>query len=57
MNPLSTIRQWAGRALVNGRVSKTPNSVILMANTLKMHFGIELGPEDRRIEQMYAARG
>ena len=48
---------WQGRALVNGRISKTATSVALTANVLKMHFGIELGPEDRRVEQMYGAQG
>lgn len=48
---------WQGRALVNGRVSKTAASVVLTANMLKKHFGLELGVEDRRIERMYEARG
>jgi DNA sulfur modification protein DndB len=48
---------WAARALVNGRMSKTAASVSLTANVFKMHLGIELGPEDRRIEQLYGARG
>ena len=47
---------WAGRALVNGRVSKTATSVMLTANMLKMHLGIELGPEERRLEELWKAR-
>ena len=48
---------WAGRALVNGRVSKTATSVVLTANVLKMHLGLELGPEERRVEELWEARG
>lgn len=44
---------WAGRALVNGRVSKTATSVVLTANVLKRHFGLELGPEEQRIERLH----
>ena len=51
-NPL-----WAGRTLINGRVSKTAASVTLTANVLKKHLGLELGVEDRRIEGVYEARG
>jgi len=42
---------WQGRVLVNGRVSKTAASVVLTANVLKKHLGLELGVEDRRIEE------
>jgi DNA sulfur modification protein DndB len=48
---------WAGRALVTGRVSKTAMSVVLTANVLKKHLGLELGVEDRRLEGVYEARG
>jgi DNA sulfur modification protein DndB len=42
---------WQGRALVNGRVSKTATSVVLTSNVLKKHLGLELGVEDRRYER------
>jgi DNA sulfur modification protein DndB len=48
---------WQGRALVNGRVSKTAASVVLTANVLKKHLGLELDVEDRRGERIYEARG
>ena len=50
-NPL-----WAGRTLISGRVSKTAASVVLTANLLKKHLGLELGVEDRRVEGVYEAR-
>ena len=50
-NPL-----WVGRTLINGRVSKTAASVVLTANVLKKHLGLELGVEDRRVEGVYQAR-
>ena len=52
-----TSAAWQGRALVNGRVSKTATSVMLTANMLKKHLGIELGPEERRVEELWKARG
>ena len=48
---------WAGRALVNGRVSKTATSVLLTANVLKRHLGLELSPEDLRVERLYEGQG
>jgi DNA sulfur modification protein DndB len=48
---------WAGRALINGGVSKTASSVVLTANALKKHIGLELGEEDRRAEELHAPRG
>jgi DNA sulfur modification protein DndB len=48
---------WQGRALVNGRVSKTVASVVLTANVLKEHLGLQLGVEDRRVDGLYRARG
>ncbi|HTN92586.1 MAG TPA: DNA sulfur modification protein DndB, partial [Sorangium sp.] len=44
---------WAGRALTNGRVSKTASSVVLTANVLKRHLGLELGVEDLRVERLH----
>jgi hypothetical protein len=40
-----------GRALVGGRVSKTATSVVLTGNALKLHLGLELGPEEVRLEE------
>lgn len=54
---LRTNATWQGRALVNGRVSKTAVSVVLTANVLKTHIGLELGVEDRRVEGLCEAPG
>lgn len=47
---------WQGRALVNGQVSKTAASVVLTANVLKKHLGLDLGVEDRGVESQYCLR-
>ncbi len=44
---------WEGRALVGGRMSKSAASVTLTANALKLHLGLELGPEERRLEDAH----
>jgi DNA sulfur modification protein DndB len=43
-------RRWEGRAVVNGRVLKNAASVILTANLIKHHLGLELSIEERRYE-------
>ena len=43
-------RRWEGRAVVNGRVLKNAASVILAANLIKHHLGLELSIEERRYE-------
>ena len=46
---------WEGRATVGGKVSKSFQNVILTTNYLKSHLGLELGAEERRVED--AAKG
>ena len=41
---------WEGRALIGGRVSKASNNVTLTSNVLKETMGIELSPEEQRVE-------
>jgi DNA sulfur modification protein DndB len=48
---------WSGRALIHGRVSMTAFSVILTANVLKKHLGLELSPEDLRVERLLEGQG
>ena len=43
-------RQWEGRALIGGKVSKVTNNVILTTNVIKKQMGIELDPEEQRVE-------
>jgi DNA sulfur modification protein DndB len=44
---------WEGRARVGGRMSKSAASVVLTANALKRHLGLELGPEEVRLEEAH----
>ena len=44
---------WAGRAVVRGRLSKATQNVILTANYIKQRLGLELTPEDQRIEDAF----
>jgi DNA sulfur modification protein DndB len=44
---------WEGRALVGGRMSKSAASVLLTANALKLHLGLDLGPEEVRCEDAH----
>ena len=38
--------------MVNGRIAKNAASVILAANLIKVHLGLELSIEDRRHESV-----
>jgi len=57
LKPLSQInwsrknaRLWEGRSIIGGKVSKATTNVILTTNVIKKHLGIELGPEEQRVE-------
>ena len=41
---------WEGRALIGGKVSKVTSNVILTTNVIKHQLGIELSPEEQRVE-------
>jgi len=49
----SNARLWEGRAMIGGRVSKASNNVTLTANLVKQKLGLELGPEEKRVENAY----
>lgn len=42
---------WEGRAMIGGRVSKATQNVTLTANVIKRSFGIELSPEEARVDR------
>ncbi|MFZ4297297.1 DNA sulfur modification protein DndB [Streptomyces cinereoruber] len=44
---------WEGRAIVGGRVSKSHQNVTLTVNYLRKHLGLELSPEEQRVEDAY----
>jgi DNA sulfur modification protein DndB len=49
----SNARLWEGRALIGGRVSKSAQNVTLTCNVIKQKIGLELGPEEIRVENAY----
>ncbi|MGP4022910.1 DNA sulfur modification protein DndB [Actinomadura sp. 3N407] len=45
-----TNRDWEGRAIVGGRVSKNHSNVVLTVNYLRQKLGMELSPEEAHTE-------
>jgi DNA sulfur modification protein DndB len=46
-------RLWEGRALIGGKVSKVTTNVVLTTNVIKKRLGIELDPDEQRIEDAH----
>jgi len=46
-------KDWEGRVLVGGSVSRTNQSLALTVNKIKTVLGLELGPEEERAERAY----
>jgi len=53
MNFSRTNRIWHGRVIINGRISKTYTSLILLTNVLKRQIGLELSVAEERIEKRF----
>jgi DNA sulfur modification protein DndB len=49
----SNAKVWEGRAMVGGRVSKATNHVTLTTSFIKQTLGLELSPEERRVEEAF----
>jgi DNA sulfur modification protein DndB len=49
----SNSSQWEGRAMTGGKLSKTDTNVTLTANVLKKALGLDLSPEEQRIEDNF----
>ena len=49
----SNARLWEGRAMVGGRVCKSGNNVTLATNVIKNQLGVELTPEETRVEEAF----
>jgi len=49
----SNARLWEGRAMTGGRISKAGNNITLTTNVVKQALGLELSPEERRVEEAY----
>lgn len=45
---------WEGRAMLGGRVSKASQNITLTTNALKIHVGVDLNPEELRVEAAFA---
>lgn len=43
-------RLWEGRALIGGKVSKVTTNITLTTNVIKRQLGIELGPDEQKVE-------
>lgn len=46
-------RQWEGRAMIGGRVSKASMNVVLTTNALRLHLELPLSADEQRIEDAY----
>ena len=49
----SNAKLWEGRAMIGGRVSKAHHNVTLTTNAIKNHLGLELTPEEQRVEDAF----
>jgi DNA sulfur modification protein DndB len=49
----SNAKLWEGRALIGGHVSKARHNVTLAANAIKSKLGLELCPEETRVEDAF----
>ena len=49
----SNSRNWEGRALIGGRVSKATNNVTLTTNLVREHLGLEISAEDQKVEMAF----
>jgi len=47
-------KTWEGRAMIGGRVSKATHNVTLTTNYIKQRLGLELTPEEQRVEKAFS---
>ncbi len=50
-------RQWEGRAMIGGKISKVTTNITLTTNVIKRRLGVELSDEEQRIENAYRRGG
>jgi len=50
----SNVRDWEGRVMIGGRMSKASNSVVLASSLIKSHLGIEPTPDEKKAEVAFA---
>lgn len=44
---------WEGRAMIGGQVSKAHKNVVLTANAIKQHLGLELSEHEQQVEEAF----
>lgn len=49
----SNAKDWEGRSLIGGRVSKSEHNVVLTCNLIKQYLGVSLTPEEQRVEDAF----
>jgi DNA sulfur modification protein DndB len=49
----SNSRLWEGRAMIAGRLSKANSCVVLTANAIKQHLGLELTADEQVLERQF----
>ncbi|EED31296.1 DNA sulfur modification protein DndB [gamma proteobacterium NOR5-3] len=49
----SNAKVWEGRAMIGGRMSKSSNNITLTSNYIKSQIGLDLSPEEQRVEDAY----
>lgn len=52
----TNLELWDGRAIINGRVSKSKSSIMLTVNVIKTTLGLPLSPEEQRNEKKFRQR-
>ena len=50
----SNAKDWEGRAMIGGRVSKAEHNVVLTGNLIKQRLSVPLSPEEQRVEDAFA---
>jgi DNA sulfur modification protein DndB len=45
------VKEWEGRAMLGGRVSKSAQNVVLTSNAIKKLIGVKLTPEEQSLEK------
>jgi DNA sulfur modification protein DndB len=49
----SNSKIWEGRSMIGGKVSKAHHNVTLTTNVIKNHLGLQLSPEEQRVEDSF----
>lgn len=50
----ANIRDWEGRVMIGGRMSKASNSVVLASSLIKSHLGLHPTPEEKKAEVAFS---